>query len=48
MRSALGQVRRDVGAVERAVAEEEFSAWLAALKDRYPVEINQAALDAKQ
>jgi peptidyl-prolyl cis-trans isomerase D len=32
---------------ERAVAEEEFSAWLAALKARYPVEINQAALEAK-
>ncbi|HTZ00445.1 MAG TPA: SurA N-terminal domain-containing protein [Rhodocyclaceae bacterium] len=33
---------------ERTVAEEEFSAWLAVLKARYPVEINQATLEAKQ
>ncbi|TAN66348.1 MAG: peptidylprolyl isomerase, partial [Magnetospirillum sp.] len=31
----------------RTVAEEEFAAWLAVLRERYPVEINQAVLEAK-
>lgn len=31
----------------RLVAEEETLAWIAALKARYPVEINQAALEKK-
>jgi len=31
----------------RFVAEEDFSAWLAALRLRYPVEINKAALENK-
>lgn len=30
------------------VAQEEFAAWIAALKQRYPVEINKAALESKQ
>lgn len=32
----------------RLVAEEEFAAWLAVLKGRYPIEINQAALESKE
>ncbi|MDP2809441.1 MAG: SurA N-terminal domain-containing protein [Rhodocyclaceae bacterium] len=31
----------------RLIAEEEFAAWLAVLKNRYPVEINQAALETR-
>lgn len=30
------------------LAEEEFSAWLAALRLRYPVEVNQAVLESKE
>jgi peptidyl-prolyl cis-trans isomerase D len=32
----------------RLVAEEELLAWVAALKDKYPVEINKAAIEAKE
>jgi len=32
----------------RVVAEAEFVAWLAALRQRYPVEINTATLEAKE
>lgn len=31
----------------RIVADEEFAAWLATLRQRYPVTINKAALEAK-
>ncbi len=31
----------------RLVAEEEFSAWMSTLKEKYPVEINKAALESK-
>ncbi len=31
----------------RFVAEEEFSAWMSTLKEKYPVEINKAALESK-
>ncbi|OHC72355.1 MAG: peptidylprolyl isomerase [Rhodocyclales bacterium RIFCSPLOWO2_02_FULL_63_24] len=31
----------------RLVAEEEFAAWMASLKERYPVEINKAVLESK-
>jgi peptidyl-prolyl cis-trans isomerase D len=31
----------------RLVAEEEFAAWMSTLKERYPVEINKAALESK-
>jgi peptidyl-prolyl cis-trans isomerase D len=31
----------------RLVAEEEFSAWMAALKDRFPVAINKVVLESK-
>jgi peptidyl-prolyl cis-trans isomerase D len=31
----------------RLVAEEELLAWIAALKEKYPVEINKAAIEAK-
>ena len=31
----------------RLVAEEEFSAWMATLKERYPVEINKTVLESK-
>jgi peptidyl-prolyl cis-trans isomerase D len=31
----------------RFVAEEEFSAWMAALKEKYPVTINKAVLESK-
>jgi len=33
---------------QRVIAEEEFSAWLATLKARYPVEIHKSALEAKE
>lgn len=33
---------------ERVIADEEFSAWIAALRLRYPVEINKEALEAKE
>jgi len=33
---------------ERVIADEEFSAWIAALRLRYPVEINKAVLEAKE
>lgn len=32
----------------RLVAEEELLAWVAALRDKYPVEINKAAIEAKE
>ncbi len=32
----------------RFIAEEEFSAWLATLKEKYPVQINKAALESKE
>jgi peptidyl-prolyl cis-trans isomerase D len=32
----------------RAVAEEEFAAWLASLRERHPVKINKALLEAKE
>jgi peptidyl-prolyl cis-trans isomerase D len=32
----------------RFVAEEEFSAWMAGLKEKYSVEINKAALESKE
>jgi peptidyl-prolyl cis-trans isomerase D len=31
----------------RLVAEEEFSAWMATLKEKYPVEINKTVLESK-
>ena len=31
----------------RFVAEEEFSAWMSTLKEKYPVEINKAVLESK-
>jgi peptidyl-prolyl cis-trans isomerase D len=31
----------------RFVAEEEFAAWMATLKEKYPVTINKAALESK-
>ena len=35
-------------AYARAVAEEEFAAWLASLRDKHPVKINKALLEAKE
>ena len=32
----------------RLVAEEEFAAWMATVKERYPVTINKAALESKE
>lgn len=32
----------------RFIAEEEFAAWMATLKDKYPVQINKAALESKE
>lgn len=32
----------------RAVSEEEFAAWMATLRDAYPVTINKAALEVKE
>ncbi len=32
----------------QVIADEEFSAWLAALRQRYPVEINKKALETKE
>ena len=32
----------------RFVAEEEFSAWMATLKEKYPVEINKTVLESKE
>ncbi|MDO8930801.1 MAG: peptidylprolyl isomerase, partial [Rhodocyclaceae bacterium] len=32
----------------RIVAEEEFMGWLATLKQRFPVDINKAALEVKE
>ncbi|MCK9387635.1 MAG: SurA N-terminal domain-containing protein [Sulfuritalea sp.] len=32
----------------RFVAEEEFAAWMSTLKEKYPVEINKAALESKE
>lgn len=32
----------------RLVADEEFSAWMAMLRKKYPVEINKAALESKE
>jgi peptidyl-prolyl cis-trans isomerase D len=36
------------GQYARMVAEEELAAWIAALKAKYPIDINQAALDNKE
>lgn len=33
---------------ERVIADEEFSAWIAALRLRYPVEINKESLEVKE
>lgn len=30
------------------IAEEEFSAWLESLKDKFPVKVNQSALESKE
>ena len=32
----------------RIIAEEEFSAWLASLRQKFPVEINKSALESKE
>jgi peptidyl-prolyl cis-trans isomerase D len=32
----------------RLVAEEEFAAWMATVKERYPVTINKAVLESKE
>ena len=32
----------------RFIAAEEFSAWMATLKEKYPVQINKAALESKE
>lgn len=32
----------------RLIAEEEFSAWMASLKEKYPVDINKTALESKE
>jgi hypothetical protein len=32
----------------RMLADEELAAWIAALQAKYPVEINQAALEARE
>ena len=32
----------------RFIAAEEFSAWMAALKEKYPVQINKAVLESKE
>jgi peptidyl-prolyl cis-trans isomerase D len=31
----------------RFIAEEEFAAWMSTLKEKHPVQINQAALESK-
>jgi hypothetical protein len=36
------------GEYARLVAEEEFASWVATLRAKYPVEINQAALESKE
>jgi peptidyl-prolyl cis-trans isomerase D len=41
------QARAMRGEYARRVAEEELAAWIATLRAKYPVEINQAALDSK-
>jgi peptidyl-prolyl cis-trans isomerase D len=50
----VGEVSKDdplgralVQQYARFVGEEEFAAWMATLKEKYPVEINKAALEAK-
>jgi peptidyl-prolyl cis-trans isomerase D len=42
---AAAQMRQQYG---RLAAEEDFNAWLATLRQRYPVTINAAALQAKE
>ena len=32
----------------QVIADEEFSAWLSSLRQRYPVEINKKALETKE
>jgi len=32
----------------RFVAEEEFAAWMSTLKEKFPIEINKAALESKE
>lgn len=44
----VAQVKALRNRYARVVGEEELAAWLAALKDRYPVTVNQAALEAKE
>lgn len=41
------QARAMRGEYTRRVAEEELAAWIATLRAKYPVEINQTALDSK-
>lgn len=42
------QVRAMRGEYARLIAEEELAGWIAALRAKYPVEINQAALESKE
>jgi peptidyl-prolyl cis-trans isomerase D len=42
------QVRAMRGEYARLVAEEEMAGWIAALRAKYPVEINAAALESKE
>ncbi|MBI4995900.1 MAG: SurA N-terminal domain-containing protein [Rhodocyclales bacterium] len=42
------QARAMRGEYARLVAEEELAGWIATLRDKYPVEINQAALASKE
>jgi hypothetical protein len=40
------QVRALAQKYARFVAEEEFAAWISTLKEKFPVEIHKAALEA--
>lgn len=42
------QVRAMRGEYARLIAEEELAGWIAALRAKYPVEINQAVLESKE
>lgn len=42
------QARALRGEYARLVAEEEMASWIASLRAKYPVEINQAVLDSKE
>jgi peptidyl-prolyl cis-trans isomerase D len=42
------QSRAMRGEYARLVAEEEFAGWIATLRTKYPIEINQAALESKE